>query len=256
LDFEGGLSEADRKKLRDNNVLDIINNHVNADAITFISLSWCPGITNATLMCIADKCTQLETLFVSGCDMISDAGITSMAKKNNKLRILSYPLCTRVTDAALEVITNECQQLELLNASGCGHSKLPFNFGTKLPNLTVLNLENNKLSTLPESLGQLADKCKHFRISGNPLQQPPPEIAKRGLGAIARYYQELQNGSSDDEQYQEQKRNSKIERKRPRKSDKNSEGKKLQKRRGSWKRKPQRGRGFSRGRRRGREKLV
>ena len=163
------------EKLRDNNVLDILNNDVNADTITYIFLTACTGITNATLMCIADKCTQLETLYVGGCDMITDAGITAVAKKNNKLRALSYSLCTRVTDAALEVITNECPQLQRLCASGCGHSKLPFDFGTKLPNLTGLDLRNNNISILPESLGQLADKCKDFRISGNPLQQPPPE---------------------------------------------------------------------------------
>jgi GTPase SAR1 family protein len=190
-----GLRSGDREKLRDNNVLDILNNDVNAEAVTRISLTYCTGITNATLMCIADKCTQLETLHVNGCDKISDDGITDIAKKNNKLRTLRYSYCTRVTDAALEVITNECPQLERLYAAGCGHSKLPFDFGTKLPNLTVLNLENNNISTIPESLGQLADKCKLY-ISGNPLQQPPPEIAERGFEAIARYYQELHNGST------------------------------------------------------------
>jgi hypothetical protein len=196
LDYYNGLSVADREKVRDNNVLDILNNDVNADEITSIRLSGCSGITNATLMCIADKCTQLEGLRVNGCDMISDAGITAVAKKNNKLRRLGYSRCTRVTDAALEVITNECPLLEHLGARGCGHVKLPFDFGNKLPNLTSLSLANNNISTIPESLGQLADKCKEFRISGNPLQQPPPEIAERGFGAIARYYQELQNGST------------------------------------------------------------
>ena len=171
------MSSDDRKKLRDNNVLDILNNDVNADAITTISLMYCRGITNATLMCIADKCTQLETLRVDGCDMISDAGITDVAKKNNKLRNLNYSYCTRVTDAALEVITNECQQLEGLYANGCGHSKLPFDFGTKLPNLTALDLRDNNRSILPEALVQLADKCKLY-ILENPLQQPPPEIAE------------------------------------------------------------------------------
>jgi Leucine-rich repeat (LRR) protein len=91
-------------------------------------------------------------------DMISDAGITAVAKKNNKLRSLSYSECTRVTDAALEVITNECPLLEQLGAMGCGHFKLPFDFGTKLPNLKALDLSDNNLSTLPESLGQLTHR--------------------------------------------------------------------------------------------------
>jgi hypothetical protein len=175
LDFTNGLSDADRPKLKDNNVLDIVNNDVDAKKVTAIILSECPGITNATLMCIADKCTQLEVLFVNGCDMISDDGITAVAKKNNKLRWLGYSRCTRVTVAALEVITNECPLLERLNAEGSGRLILPFDFGTKLPNLTELNLENsNYISTfLPESLGQLADRCEYFPIPGNPLQQPP-----------------------------------------------------------------------------------
>ena len=91
-------------------------------------------------------------------DMISDAGITAVAKKNNKLRSLSYSECTRVTDAALEVITNECPLLEQLGAMGCGHFKLPFDFGTKLPNLKALDLSDNNLSTLPESFGQLTGR--------------------------------------------------------------------------------------------------
>ena len=90
--------------------------------------------------------------------MISDDGITAVAKKNNKLRSLSYSECTRVTDAALGVITNECPLLELLYANGCGHFKLPFDFGTKLPNLKALDLSDNNLSTLPESLGQLTHR--------------------------------------------------------------------------------------------------
>jgi Leucine-rich repeat (LRR) protein len=181
------------EKLRDNNVLDILNNHVDADAVTFIALNACSGITNATLMCIADKCTQLKYLHVNGCDKISDAGITAVAKKNKKLRRLHYSNCTRVTDAALEVITNECPLLEELWANGCGHSKLPFDFGTKLPNLTYLDLQDNNISTLPESLGQLADKCTYFHISGNPLQKPPLAVAEQGFRAIAKYFKEIKD---------------------------------------------------------------
>jgi Leucine-rich repeat (LRR) protein len=192
LDF-WGLSYDDREKVRDNNVLDIINNDVKADAVTFISLDACTGITNATLMCIADKCTQLEKLYVRGCDMISDAGITAVANKNIKLRVLYYSRCTRVTDAALEVITNECPLLEELYAAGCGHLILPKDFGTKLPNLKRLDLRNNKLSKLPESLGQLADKCKRFDIFGNPLQNPPLAVAEQGFHAIGKYFKEINN---------------------------------------------------------------
>ena len=91
-------------------------------------------------------------------DMISDDGITAVANKNIKLRELDYSRCTRVTDAALEVITNECPLLEVLYSMGCGHFKLPFDFGTKLPNLKALDLSDNNLSTLPESLGQLTHR--------------------------------------------------------------------------------------------------
>ncbi len=56
------LSHHEKNKLRDSDVIDLIDNHIKVDAITLISLHDCVGITDATLAHIATKCTNLETL--------------------------------------------------------------------------------------------------------------------------------------------------------------------------------------------------
>lgn len=56
-----------------------------------------------------------------------------------------------------------------------------------LTNLKWLHLDNNIIETLPVSISNLAGTCPHFRIDGNPLQDPPLEIAKKGIRAIYEY---------------------------------------------------------------------
>ena len=49
------LSDSMRKKLRDEHAIDIINKHFRAGAIKEIDLTDCVGITDATLMHIANS---------------------------------------------------------------------------------------------------------------------------------------------------------------------------------------------------------
>jgi hypothetical protein len=160
VDFWNGLS-GDHEKLKDHHVMDVLTNHVNADLVTFISLTKCSGITNDTLIQISNMCPQLEELYVVYCDLITDDGIVPIAEKcGPQLKGLHYSGCKKCTDAALESIVNNCHQLDGLYASDCGISTIPENIGYDLPNLKQLYLTGNKITKIPVSLTLLKDTLK------------------------------------------------------------------------------------------------
>jgi Leucine-rich repeat (LRR) protein len=191
------LEPGDRQKLKDHHVMDVLTNHVNADLVTVIDLTACGGITNdSTLIQISNMCPQLEIISVNGCD-ITDYGITAIAEKCGKqLKRLHYSYCEKCTDAALKSVVNNCNQLEYLWAENCGISTIPENIGYKLTNLKWLNLACNKITKIPVSLILLKDTLTFkdkddFFINGNPLREPPIEIADQGIAAIQRYFEEI-----------------------------------------------------------------
>jgi Leucine-rich repeat (LRR) protein len=192
-----GLDDGDRQKLKDHHVMDVLTNHVNADLVTYITLS-CSGITNATLIQISNMCPQLEELYVTDCD-ITDDGIVPIAEKcGQQLKELEYAACKKCTDAALKSIVSHCNQLERLYAENCGISTIPENIGYKLTKLKYLNLLNNKITKIPVSLTLLKDTLDDglFLINDNPLQEPPIEVADQGIEAIERYFEEIQKRGS------------------------------------------------------------
>jgi hypothetical protein len=110
LNFFTFLSTEEKEELRDDQVITIIENHLNADEITNISLSGCRGITDTAIKHISTRCTNLKTLW--------------------------YIDCTGCTDAALEAIVHHCSNLEKLYAHNAGITKIPENIGQKLPKLS------------------------------------------------------------------------------------------------------------------------
>ena len=70
----------------------------NCDHITSLHLSWCQNITNAGLAAIAQHCTKLTDLDLSGTN-ITDAGLIAIAENCHKLTYLNLT-GTNITDAA------------------------------------------------------------------------------------------------------------------------------------------------------------
>ena len=184
--FGYGLSDDDKLKLRDIHVRALLSNHHHVDTqkVTFISLTYCKGITDDSLVFIADNFPQLKKLWVLGCDLITDKGIIAVTEKCHKLTHLSYSFCSKVTNAALEAIVSNLPQLEKLDAMNCNISVIPDDFGDKLKQLKVLNLQHNKIKTLPASITNLVGTCTDFRIDGNPLQDPPLGVAQQGIETV------------------------------------------------------------------------
>jgi Leucine-rich repeat (LRR) protein len=182
------LSEEKRKELRDSDVIDIIDSRVDADAITHIALYNCVGITDATLVHIATKCTNLDTLGVNGCVKITDDGIQAIVEKiGNNLTHLGYNNCNRCTDAALQSIVNHCPNLAYLDFDNAGVSKVPHNIGKRLPKMEYLCLTNNNIKSLPPSIA-LFEKDAYIKFDGNPLEDPPFDIVKEGVEAVEAYF--------------------------------------------------------------------
>ena len=65
----------------------------------------------------------------------------------------------------------------------------------KIPELG-LNLRRNKLTTVPESLPKLTNLTR-LDLWGNPLEQPPYEIADQGIEAIRDYFRQLKEEGLD-----------------------------------------------------------
>jgi len=193
------LSDDIREKLRDEHVIDVIDNHVNADEVAAISLRGCVGITDATLVHIATNCTQLEELYgVPGCKKITDDGITAIVEKiGNNLKLLDYSDCNRCTDAALQAVVKHCPNLKGLYVWNTGITHIPDSIGQDLPRLKRLWLNNNRIERLPPSITNLTNTLEYFDISDNPLQHPPLEIAEQGMDAISEYFTSNERGTFD-----------------------------------------------------------
>jgi Leucine-rich repeat (LRR) protein len=129
LDFFTALGGNNAKKLRDEDVVNIINDDdVNPARITKITLAYCTSITDKTLIAIADTCHNLTWLIVGYCS-------------NN------------VTGAGLDAIARKCRKLQKLDAYSCNISHLPEDIGMLLlPHLTLLSLFDNYIQKIPASL--------------------------------------------------------------------------------------------------------
>ena len=167
--FYNGLSDDERLKLRDSHVIDLLSNphHVDKQKVTHINLTVCDGITDDSLIFIADNFPQLKGLSVQGCDFITDRGITAVTEKCHKLTDLNYSSCSKVGNAALEAIASNLPQLKELYAYNCNISVLPDDFGHKLKHLRVLYLQGNKISKLPASIGNLKHLEKLYLQNNN-----------------------------------------------------------------------------------------
>ena len=170
----------------------------------------------AELMVSIGQISTLETLSLDN-NKFSDAEskLLTPIGKLGSLRVLS--LCNnRLTEvpasigslrSLTELLLRSNQLNELPNASigllgslenldlkGNSLTYLPDSIG-QLRALKSLDLSENKLAEVPPSLGLLRDSLK-LAVSRNPLQRPPLSVARQGIEAIRRYFNELKKSGS------------------------------------------------------------
>ena len=160
VDFLGGLGPDDALKLRDSHVIGLLSNphHVDKQKVTAIYIYDCKGITDDSLIYIADNFPQLKELFASNCNI----------------------------SVLPDDFGDKLKNLQSLYLDDNNISKLPASIGN-LVNLKKLYLTDNKIKALPVSVANLVGTCTYFHIDDNPLQDPPLEVAKKGIGAIIEY---------------------------------------------------------------------
>ena len=60
-------------------------------------------------------------------------------------------------------------------------------------NLSYLDLACNQLTSVPEAISSMTNLSVLY-LAGNPLEDPPIEIAEQGIDAIREYFRQKQAG--------------------------------------------------------------
>ena len=74
------------------------------------------GITDASMMAIAEHCSALRKLDLSFCQFMSDAGIIAVAKGCPLLESLELDDCEWITEEAVDIIREACPRLARLSS--------------------------------------------------------------------------------------------------------------------------------------------
>ena len=173
-----GLSGDDKLKLRDRHVIGLLSNpnHIDTQKVTWIDIGNCKGITDASLVFIADHCPQLKRLHVDRCNM----------------------------SALPKAFGYKLKHLELLRLSNNNITTLPPSIANLVGTFTHFYIDGNPLQdpplgvtkqgTLPTSMTNSPGTCTTFLIDDNSLKDPPLGVAQQKIKAMKRFNLELDYG--------------------------------------------------------------
>ncbi|KAJ8613592.1 hypothetical protein CTAYLR_006125 [Chrysophaeum taylorii] len=185
--------------------IEIENHWLSSDAIkelargctklTGIDLSWCANLTDDAVAEIGANCHSLKAIQLTSMDFarshdLSDSAIIAIADGCPLLESIWVQGWRQLTTKAIEALSTKCTSLKTIDAQSCNVTALPVEIGDLLPNLEGLIINKNKLYELPHSIVKL-EKLHKLEVHDNPLEEPPLEIAERGLQHIAWYFEEL-----------------------------------------------------------------
>ncbi|MFX0198717.1 MAG: COR domain-containing protein [Candidatus Hodarchaeota archaeon] len=111
----------------------------------------------------------------------------------------------KITARSIEASFDPYGNMISLSIKGLQDETLPSEIG-HFTTLTNLDLSNNGIKELPSEISRLVNldrraifgwKNDGLDIRGNPLEKPPPEIAAKGIHAIADYFKQIQISGVD-----------------------------------------------------------
>lgn len=92
----------------------------NCPRLQSLSVDFCEGLGDETLMAIACHCPSLTSLSITKCPQVTDQGVLIMLDSCRSLQTLDVTACTALTDAILRKVSTHCteiKQLSVLNTS-------------------------------------------------------------------------------------------------------------------------------------------
>ncbi|KAM9949314.1 hypothetical protein ACTFIT_010521 [Dictyostelium discoideum] len=115
---------------------------------------------------------KLKKLVISNTnlEMIDDQAFSPLKSTLEELILAGNSLLKSIPSSLLD-----CKQLEVLDLSSCGLNQLPDLFGACLTSILELNLGNNKLQELPNSIGRMKRLC-FLNLQDNLIQDLPLSI--------------------------------------------------------------------------------
>ena len=180
----------------------------NLTALTTLDLS---GNQLAAVPDALGNLTALTTLNLSGNQLaaVPDAlgnltALTTLDLSGNQLAVVPDALGNLTALTTLDLSGNQLAAvpdalgnltaLTTLNLSVNQLTAVPQSLGN-LTALTTLELSGNQLTALPAQLADLLEGGTQLRLNGNPLSDPLPELAERGLAELATYLRSLHDAT-------------------------------------------------------------
>ena len=158
------------------------------------------------------KLTKLTGLYLSNNQLkvipesISQlTNLTRLSLSGNQLKVIPKSIFKfakltglYLSNNQLKVIPESISQLTNLTEIDLSNNQLKFipKSISQLTNLTEIDLSNNQLKFIPKSISQLTNLTE-INLIGNPLETPPIEIARSGIKAIIKYFQQIEKEGID-----------------------------------------------------------
>jgi hypothetical protein len=84
-----------------------------------LSVEHCRKVDSQVLIALAEHCTNLTALVVTGCYLVKDEGICAVASACTNLQVLSIKECNQLKDGAINALAST-PNLKLLDIGWCG----------------------------------------------------------------------------------------------------------------------------------------
>ena len=81
-----------------------------------LNLRYCRNITDASVLEVARRCSNIQSLNLGGCGRITDASVMEVGRRCSNLQtLIHHECCSKITDASLLEVARGCSNLQTLD---------------------------------------------------------------------------------------------------------------------------------------------